>query len=255
MTIGSVGYEPSGIGSDVLVGEGLIGGAASSRLTMKVSDLSRVRRFGNAIRQSALDENRTRAITLPSAPEAMSQIAVPLITRQTVRGVLFIESRERLAFTMQHETALLVVARHAALALALSETLSLEAETSRHEDGSTLTSDAAINVIHHAFDDSVFINDDYVIKGVAGRLLILMLTQFQESGKLDFTNREIRLDASLKLPDIKDNLETRLLLLRRRLDEKQLPIRLAHIGRGRICLKINGRLKLHGWRISNAPGR
>jgi adenylate cyclase len=130
------------------------------------------------------------------------------------------------------------------MALALSEKLSLETEPQRSVAAQSPASEKTVQVVHHRFDDSVFIDGDYVIKGVAGRLLASMLEQHQESGRLEFTNREIRLDAALKLPDFKDNLETRLLLLRRRLDEKRLPIRLTRLGRGRMGLLIEGRLRL-----------
>ena len=69
-------------------------------------------------------------------------------------------------------------------------------------------------VVHHGFDDSVFIDNGYVIRGVAGRLLVYLLRRHLAEGRLEFSNREIRLAPELRLPDFKDNLETRLLLLR-----------------------------------------
>ncbi|WP_312895350.1 GAF domain-containing protein [Rhizobium laguerreae] len=243
-TIGSIGYAPSGIGSDIPVDEGVIGGAAAGGRLVKLSDMSRIRRFGAAVRDSSADENRTRAIPLPGMPDAMSQIAVPLIAAGTIRGVLFLESRDRIAFTGEDEAALSVIARQAAMALALSEKLSLETEPEQLVRAELPTSEKTVHVVHHRFDDSVFVDGDYVIKGVAGRLLASMLEQYQESGRVEFTNRQIRLDTALKLPDFKDNLETRLLLLRRRLEEKRLPIRLSRLGRGRIGLLIEGALGL-----------
>lgn len=66
---------------------------------------------------------------------------------------------------------------------------------------------------HYKSDDSIFIDDEYLIKGVPGRLLWKLLQAFVGSGRMAFTNKEIRLDADLRLPDIKDNLETRLIAL------------------------------------------
>lgn len=91
-------------------------------------------------------------------------------------------------------------------------------------------------VVHHAVDQSVFVDNVYVIKGLPGRLLAYILDRYLETGKEEFCNRELRLAMANFLPDFKDNLETRLLLLRRRLDRLELRIRLHYVGRGRLKL-------------------
>ena len=88
---------------------------------------------------------------------------------------------------------------------------------------------------------SVFIDDDYVIKGVAGRLLYHFVRCHADSGRCEFANREIRRETALKLPDLKDNLETRLILLRQRLEDKQGPVRLVRPERGQLRLLVDGR--------------
>lgn len=241
VTVGSRGYERSGIGSEVPVGEGIIGTAASERRPVRVSDMSRIRRFSSAVHASSDEENRTRSITLPGMPDAMSQVALPLVTHGALRGVLFVESSERLAFTKDDEAALRLVALQAAAALALAE-----AEAG---DGAPSVPVAAeqpvmpgrgFRVIRYAYDDSIFIDNEYLIKGVPGRLLMHLLRIHLRDGRTEFTNREIRLSEELRLPDLKDNLETRLLLLRRRLEEKAAPVQLVRTGRGRIRLEVAG---------------
>ncbi|SJZ94781.1 pyridoxamine 5'-phosphate oxidase family protein [Consotaella salsifontis] len=239
-TVGSLGYERSGIGSEVTLGDGVIGMAAARCQTVKVSDMSRVRRYGAAVRALSTDEDRSRSIAVPSLPDAMSQIAVPMLVQGGVQGVLFAESRERMAFGARAETGLSIVARQAALAVTLAEALSREAAPAGQATVVAAPAATAFRVDHHAFDDSVFIDGSYVIKGVAGRLLVHMLDAYVSDGRTDFTNREIRLSRDLKLPEFKDNLETRLLLLQRRLDERSLPVRLLRQGRGQIRLVLDG---------------
>lgn len=246
VTAGSIGYEHSGLGSEIAGSEGLIGSAAATARTIKVNDMSRLRRFGEAIGQEAeAAENLTRTVAFPQLPAAMSQIAVPMIARGTMKGVLFIESAERLAFREDDEAALEILAGQAAGALANSEREAAAAEPAQAARSAAPTAvGREISVVHHRYDDSVFVDGTYIVKGVAGALLRLMVEWHLAEGRNEFTNREMRLAAGARMPDIKDNLETRLLLLRRRLEEKQAPLRLVRIGRGRVRLDVDGALTL-----------
>ena len=238
VTVATVGYAQPGTGSEILLAEGLIGEAAAARETLKLNDLSRARRFGAAI--AGLDiEDRTRTIPFPQLPGALSQIAVPMIAQGTLMGMLFVESRHRLAFDKETEAALEALAAQAASALALAEASPADGHAAQPESGLTF-SGKPIQVVSHSFDDSVFIDGRYVIKGVAGRLLVFLLENALAEGRTEFSNREIRRAAQLRLPEFKDNLETRLLLLRRRLEERQFPVRLERAGRGKMRLTMLG---------------
>lgn len=238
-TAGSVGYENPGTGSEILLDNSLMGKAFTARRTIRQNDLSRVQRFTAAVAASLVSEERTRTIAVPSLRDALSQIAVPLLIQQRSLGVLFLESPMRLAFDSDCVAALETLATQAAAVLALIEGDVHVDEPASAGSGAPLPG-PPVRIAIHAFDDSVFIDDRYVIKGVAGRLLFYLVERAVEEHRFEFTNREIRLAGNLRLPDFKDNLETRLLLLRRRLEEKQLPIRLVRTGRGLMRLEMVG---------------
>ena len=82
----------------------------------------------------------------------------------------------------------------------------------------------------------MFLDDDYLIKGVAGAIFWKLVRDYARGGRTEFTNRELRLDPTIRLPDISDNLEARLMLLQRRLAERAPFLRIEKTGRGRFRL-------------------
>lgn len=94
-------------------------------------------------------------------------------------------------------------------------------------------------------NDSVFLDGDYLIKGVAGSILWTLLQDYSSRQRVEFSNRELRVDPRVRLPGVSDNLEARLVLLGRRLVERNAPLRIEKTGRGRFRLQVDRPLRLH----------
>src|SRR5262249_26369550 len=102
---------------------------------------------------------------------------------------------------------------------------------------------AAVVRLYRA-NDSVFIDDDYLIKGVAGSIFAKLVRDYTADGRTEFSNRELRLDPAIRLPDLGDNLEARLILLQRRLAERCNFLAIAKTGRGRFHFDVKRPVKL-----------
>lgn len=240
-TIASRGYSHFGIGAETEIGRGTIGVAAQSRRPLRISDLSRSQRYVSAVRAATV-ERTAEAIPFPTLSGARSQLAVPMCARGRLVGVLFIESGEPFAFGHRDEEALRTIASQLASGLTLAERERADAEHAANASmaGTPPPGASVFRLRYFPRDGSVFVNDDYLIRGVPGRLLAHFMRQYLESGRTDFSNREIRHEPDLQLPDFKDNLETRLILLRRRLEEKGGPIRITRPERGRVRMEVDG---------------
>jgi hypothetical protein len=252
-TIASHGYEAEGVGSEVRMGEGVVGMVAERAESMRVGNLRHMLAYARSVRRIYEErggEAPGREIPLPGLPHAQSQVAVPAMVLGQLVAVLAIESETQMAFRVEDEAVLGVVATLVASAIeidwaherAASDAGSGEATT--RPSGNAPPSPATTRVRFFAVDGSTFLDGDYLIKGVAGRVLWVLLGHHAREGRMDFTNKEVRLDPSLELPELRDNLESRLILLKRRLDERDAPIRIEKTGRGRFRLLVDGELRL-----------
>jgi adenylate cyclase len=247
-TLASHGYEDPGEGSEVWVGEGILGVAAERRVVVRTTSVTRERIYSRAVRSGLRHRGKgnllEREIALPGLPNVQSQLVAPLVVRGRLLGVLCLQSAETGRFLAGDERAIQIAARHLAATMAMlarpDDTWSKTAPPRRPAAPSPISA----FVKHYAEDDSVFIDDAYLIKGVAGRIFWRLLQSHVRTGRTDFTNKEIRLDRDLKLPDIKDNLEARLILLRRRLESRCDFLRLIRLRRGEFHLEVRRELTL-----------
>lgn len=250
--IAARGYGESGIGAEVTVGEGVIGTVARERCILRVAGVGAELRYGKAIRTSIQRAGGGRAlrpeIPLPGLIDAQSQMALPLVAGDRLVGVIAVESKEPTAFEEWHEAFLEIIANQIASAIDAKED---EAETQADAPvvvtPSKMPKEPCARTLRLKFfksDDCVFSDDEYLVRNVPGRILWKVLKEHQSSGRTEFSNRELRLDAGLGLPAIRDNLESRLVLLRKRLETKLPEIQLVPTSRGRFRLELTCPLSL-----------
>jgi len=248
-TLASRGYPESGIGSEIPVGAGVIGICARERIPIRIGFMTSEYGYGRSIRRSVEADGQgdslETAIPLPGLPEAGSQMAIPVTAFDHLLGVLYMENVADLHFGYDDEDALVAFAAQLGLAMHHHQ------QAEDHDEDAPAADNPAVQVAgpplqvrHFAATDSVFLDDDYLIKGVAGAILWTLLSDFVERRRTSFTNKGLRVDPRIRLPGVSDNLEARLVLLQRRLDERAAGIHLAKTGRGRFSLVVDRPLQL-----------
>lgn len=253
--LASHGYANSGIGAEVRMGVGIIGQAAAKRQWIRIGQWTRERLMGEAIgqrlREAGQGQGYTNDILLPGLENVESMLALPMLAGNRLMGVLYLESEKPLSFRAHHGEALEILANQLAAGILAGAVLATDEGTVGEmlEPGAVMSAPNRPTrekwiVKRYEADNSVFIGHDYLIKGVAGAILWVVLEDFITQGRTDFNNRELRADPRLVLPDVVDNLEARLILLRRRLDERDVGIRLEKAGRGRFRLRVDGALHM-----------
>lgn len=237
-TVASRGYAASGVGSEIAFGEGVIGVAARERTPIRIMHRAYEWGYGRAIRDSAaaggMGNLIDTEIPLPGLPDSRSQLAVPVVAGSTLTAVLYVEDVLDRRFGFDDEDALVAVAALLGPTIrGMQELADSAQDASPARSGAAAMMGPAVTIRRYCADDSVFVGDDYLIKGVAGAIFWKLLRDYTASGRTEFTNRELRLDPAIRLPDLSDNLEARLILLSRRLAERARFLAIEKTGRGR----------------------
>ncbi len=254
VTIATRGYPPGSVGAEAQFGDGIIGVVAEAQHPIRISGLLRGILHANAAKRRALERGwrPQEAVRLPGLENPASQLGVPLVVRGELVGVLCIESETPYRFHEEDKTTIELLGSSLAIAI---QNMQLKEAEDQTEAGRVTRSGVRPpaapssqkrrrELTFYRQEEVVMLDGDYLIRSLPARILWKLLQAHKQDGRAEFTNRELRLDKSLNLPDFKDNLETRLLLLRRRLDEKAEDIRLVPIGRGRFTLQSGCEIEL-----------
>lgn len=242
-TVASHGYPTSGVGSEVRVGQGVLGVAARERTPVRISHMTNAALYSQAIRSGFEREppgiGPVTEIPYPGLAQPRSQLAVPIQAAGRLLGVVFVESPHEMRFGHEDEDALVALAGQLGATMGLLQSLGEAADNDAPTAPPAAPSRGEqLRVRRFASNESIFLDDTYLIKGVAGAILWKLARDHVGEGRTEFTNRELRLDTSLGLPDVTDNLEARLLLLQRRLQEHGPHLRIEKTGRGRFRLVV-----------------
>ena len=255
VTIASRGYAESGVGAEVRVGvgDGILGMIAEARKPIRISGLLREMLYASAVRERAREQGlcpEDRRIALPGLPRPESQLGIPLLVRRDLVGVLLIESETPYRFHEQDKASIELLGSYLAIAIqhmqlqersdvgSEAPAVSAPAVQAKPTPGAVHDRRPSREVVYYPADECILIDGEYVIRSLPAKILWKLLLAYKRDGRVEFSNRELRLDKSLKLPQWRDNLESRLLLLRRRLEQKNKGIGLVPKARGRFVLDL-----------------
>jgi hypothetical protein len=249
VTVASHGYGDDGIGAEVAIGEGLIGAVAKAKHLLRMSSLRSDLDYGRTVRDEYEQQKATLGAQIPLAglSDAKSSMAIPLLVQDRLVGVLALECRDVLTFGQWHEAFLQVLANQIASSIdRMSDREEPEAPAPPPPPPSIPVPANAkrLAFCYYKNDDCVFVDGEYLIRNIPAKILWKVLRAYSTENRTEFSNRELRLDPSLGLPAFKDNLESRLILLRKRLEQKCPNVRIVPTRRGRFTLSVDGAVDL-----------
>ena len=130
----SRGYDAPGLGAEVGFGEGVIGVVAERKRMMRVGNLGMSRSYLRSVRARMEATGQMGAVesaSLPGLPDAQSQLALPLLVKDRLVGVLVVESSRPNAFDELDELLLGIVGNQAATAIDNARSYQLVEKLSR----------------------------------------------------------------------------------------------------------------------------
>jgi hypothetical protein len=245
VTIATRGYAENGAGAEVRFGEGIAGMVGEARKPIRISGLVRGMLYALAMHDAAAaaaaGRPPRRRIPMPGLANPESQLGVPLLVRGELIGVMCLESEVPYRFHEEDKASIELLGSYLAIAIQNIQLQGRALEAADDPPSAQAVAAAAQGrreVVYYEADESLFVDGEYLIRSLPARILWRLLSAREATGRAEFTNRELRADKSLNLPEWKDNLESRLLLLRRRLEQKCPDIRLVPRARGRFGLEL-----------------
>lgn len=236
-------------GLSVEVGTGVIGTAAASRRVVRVSAIGSGLAYGRAVRGRIVslgpEHGLDPEVGLPGLEDAQAQLALPMLVGCRLVGVLAAESRDPLGFDEWDEAFLQIVANQLGARLdgLLQGAATAASAVAGAGEAAGVTPTTRRFVLYRE-RETIFVDGEYLIRNVPALILWRILTLYATTGQREHANRELRLDRSLGLPAYRDNFESRLILLRKRLEERCPEVRLVPVKRGRFALETACRIEL-----------
>jgi len=261
VTMATRGYATGSVGAEVRYGEGIGGMVAEARKPIRISGLLRGMLYALAMHKAASEPHLTRLarqIPVPGLSNPESQLGVPLLVRGELVGVLCLESEVPYRFHEEDKASIELLGGYLAIAIQnmqwqeraadspgeavppanTTETVAASPNPGNVDGSNGRESHDEHELVYYGGDECILVDGEYLIRGLPAKILWRLLSIREATGREEFTNRELRLDKSLNLPEWKDNLESRLLLLRRRLEQKCPAVRLTPRCRGRFAIEV-----------------
>ena len=133
--VASRGYEQQGVGAEVELGQGVIGVVAERKKMMRMGNIGASLSYLMTVRAKLEEAGQLGPVPdrprLPGLANVQSQLAIPLLVKDRLIGVLAVESPKPNAFDELDEVLLTIVANQAATAIDNARTYQMVDQLSR----------------------------------------------------------------------------------------------------------------------------